>query len=102
MNQETELRLAVPSDGALHEPTLLFLRSCGMGVLRANLRRYTAEIPALPGVSVLFQRGSDITLKVEEGSADLGVVGMDRFLETHREGGDAKIVGQEEPGQDKH
>ncbi len=92
MNQNSDLRLAVPSDGALHEPTLMFLRSCGIGVLRTNLRRYTAEIPALPGVTVLFQRGSDITLKVEEGSADLGVVGMDRFLETHREGGDARIV----------
>ena len=26
------LRLAIPSDGPLHEPSLLFLRSCGMGV----------------------------------------------------------------------
>ena len=49
------LRLAVPSDGALHDPSLLFLKSSGMGVSRRNLRRYTAEIPSLPGVVVHFQ-----------------------------------------------
>ena len=86
------LRLAIPSDGALHESTLMFLRSCGLGVLRPNSRRYTAAIPALDGVTVLFQRGSDITSKVEEGSADMGIVGHDRYLDSRREGGDAIIV----------
>ncbi len=86
------LRLAVPSDGALHEPTLAFLRACGIGVLRPNQRRYTADMPALPGVSVLFQRSADITPKVEEGSADMGVVGMDRFLEMRTDVGSTKIV----------
>ena len=86
------LRLAIPSEGALHEPTLMFLRSCGIGVLRPNLRRYSAEIPALPGVGVLFQRSADIPLKVEEGSADLGIVGLDRFLEVQREGGRSRVV----------
>ena len=92
MSDETTLRLAVPSDGALHEPTLMFLRSCGIGVLRTNLRRYTADIPALPGVTVLFQRNADITPEVEDGSADIGVVGLDRFLEVRREDGDTSVV----------
>ncbi len=86
------LRLAIPSDGALHESTLMFLRSCGLGVVRPNSRRYTAAIPALDGVAVLFQRGSDITSKVEEGSTDMGIVGHDRYLDSRREGGDAIIV----------
>ena len=88
----TELRLAVPSDGALHEPTMMFLRLCGMEVLRANQRRYTAEIPAMPGVRVLFQRSADITSKVEEGNADVGIVGLDRFLESRREEGETNVV----------
>ena len=92
MDRPPVLRLAIPSDGALHEPTLMFLNSCGIGVLRANLRRYTAEIPALPGVTVLFQRSGDITLKVEEGSAEMGIVGFDRFLEMRRGGGDTGVV----------
>ena len=86
------LNLAVPSDGALHEPALMFLRACGLGVLRTNLRKYTADIPALPGASVLFQRTADITQKVEEGSAEVGIVGLDRFLELRREDGDTGIV----------
>ncbi len=86
------LRLAISSDGALFEPTLAFLRSCGIGVSRSNPRRYIADIPALPGVTVLFQRGADITPKVEEGSADLGVVGLDRYLERRSGGGDTNIV----------
>jgi ATP phosphoribosyltransferase len=32
-------------------------------------------------VEVLFQRTADITIKVEEGSADIGITGYDRFLE---------------------
>ena len=92
METSSSIRLAIPSDGALHEPTLMFLLSCGIGVLRTNLRKYTADIPALPGVTVLFQRGSDITLKVEEGSVDLGIVGLDRFLEMRWEGGSANMV----------
>lgn len=86
------LRLAVPSDGALHDSTLSFLDSCGVGVVRSNSRRYTAEIRSLPGVMVLFQRSSDITSKVEEGSADMGIVGRDRLLEMRREDGDTAVV----------
>ena len=86
------LRLAISSDGALFEPTQAFLRSCGIGVSRSNPRRYIADIPALPGVTVMFQRGADITPKVEDGSADLGIVGLDRYLEMRREGGDSGVV----------
>ena len=87
------LRLAVPSDdGALYEPSLAFLASCGMSISRPNPRSYTAHISSLPDVVVHFQRGSDIAFKVEEGSADLGLVGYDRFQETQREGGDTGIV----------
>ncbi|MBM3942215.1 MAG: ATP phosphoribosyltransferase [SAR202 cluster bacterium] len=75
------LRLALPSDGELHESTLTFLRDCGLTVRRPNARRYTGAIPAVPGVSVLFQRTADITQKVEEGSVDLGITGLDRAIE---------------------
>ncbi len=86
------LRLAVPSDGELHEPSLQFLKSCGMPIRRANTRRYTANIPSLSKATVLFQRTADITSKVDEGSADIGIVGLDRFLELHRAGGSAMLV----------
>ena len=75
------LRLLLPSDGDLYQPTLDFMRDCGLTVRRPNARRYTASVPALRGVEVLFQRTADITAKVEEGSAELGITGMDRLLE---------------------
>ena len=78
---DTEVRLVLPSDGALHDPTLQFMRACGLEVRRPSSRRYTGTVPALPGVAVLFQRTADITMKVEEGSAELGITGLDRLLE---------------------
>ena len=89
------LRLALPSDGEMHEPTLDFLRACGMPVQRTSTRRYTASIAGVAGVTVLFQRAADISSKVEEGSADLGVVGLDRFREYRREDGDALLLMQD-------
>lgn len=86
------LRLALPSEGALYEPTNVFLRSCGLGVSRASERRYTAAMPALAGVEVLYQRSSDIPGEVDDGSADLGITGRDRFMEYRREGGDSLML----------
>ena len=86
------LRLALPSDGELYEPCISFLRSCGMPVERASRRRYTATLGDISDVVVLFQRAADIAGKVEEGSADLGIVGLDRFLEFRREDGDTVLL----------
>ena len=58
-----------------------FLASCGVKVSRPNARRYTGSIPSLPGIDVLFQRTADITSKVEEGSAEMGITGLDRLME---------------------
>ena len=82
------IRLALPSDGDLYEPSLAYMRACGIPVERPSVRRYTARIPALPGAAVLFQRTADIAQKVDETSAELGITGLDRFLEYRREGGD--------------
>ena len=75
------LRIALPSDGELYDSTLGFMSACGLPVSRPNARRYTGSVPAIPGVEVLFQRTADVTQKVEEGSAELGVTGLDRVLE---------------------
>ena len=79
------LRIALPSDGELYESTLAFMKSCGLAVSRPNSRRYTGSVPAIPGVEVLFQRTSDVASKVEEGSAELGVTGLDRVLEYRKD-----------------
>ena len=86
------IRLALPSSGALHDPCMSFMRACGLSVSRANSRRYIAEVRSVPLVTVMFQRGSDITAKIDEGAVDLGIVGKDQFLESRREDGDSRVV----------
>jgi ATP phosphoribosyltransferase len=86
------LRLALPSEGALYEGAESFMRACGLTVLRANARRYTAEVPSLPGVEVLYQRQTDITPEVDTASADAGIAGLDRYYESRREGGDTVVA----------
>ncbi|MBM2827197.1 MAG: phosphoribosyltransferase [Dehalococcoidia bacterium] len=71
------MRLALPSKGELEEPTVAFLKACGLTVQRSSSRRYTAGLKSLPEVSVLFQRAADIPAKVEDGTADLGITGLD-------------------------
>ena len=86
------MRLAIPSDGELYEPTLGFLRSCGIIVERPSPRRYTATIASMPNTTIMFQRSGDIPARVEEGSADLGITGLDRFLEANIGIGSSTIV----------
>ena len=86
------LRIALPSDGELYESTLSFMRACGLPVSRPNSRRYTGSVPAIPGVEVLFQRTADVTQKVEEGSAELGVTGLDRVLEYRNDEARASVL----------
>ncbi|MEX2431218.1 MAG: ATP phosphoribosyltransferase [Dehalococcoidia bacterium] len=94
MNERSNgaLRIAIPSDGDMYEPTTKFLVECGMPVSRPSPRRYTATIPAIPGTEVILQRTADITAKVEDGNADVGIVGYDRFMETRIEGGDTLLI----------
>jgi len=86
------LRIALPSDGELYDSTIAFMRACGLTVSRPNSRRYTGTVPAIPGVEVLFQRTADVTQKVEEGSAELGVTGLDRVLEYRNDEARAAVL----------
>lgn len=83
------LRFILPSDGNLYENANEFLRSCNLTVERPSSRNYTGLIPSLSDTSVLFQRTADVTSKVEDGSAEMGITGLDRYLETRQDDGDA-------------
>ncbi len=86
------LRLAIPSTGALEKGAAALLAESDAAVSRVNSRRYTAKIPAIPGVEVIYQRQSDITTIVDSGNADLGIVGLDRYLESRLEDGSSLVV----------
>lgn len=71
------ITLALPSKGAIAEPSSKFLQDCGLRVDKPNPRQYTGSMPALPWVDVLFQRVTDVAYKVSDGTAQLGVTGLD-------------------------
>ena len=86
------LRFALPSKGNMEETTLGFLAACGLQVERPNSRQYVATMPAVPDTVVLFQRAADIADKVAEGSADIGITGLDTVFEYQREGSDVMVI----------
>lgn len=75
------IRLSLPSKGRLSEDAIAFLKECGFSIYKPNPRQYEASIPALPGVSVLFQRPADIVISVRNGSVDFGITGLDMLAE---------------------
>ena len=91
-NAHSSLRVVLPSDGELYDSTLSFMSACGLPVSRPNARRYAGSIPAITGVEVLFQRSGDVTQNVEEGSAELGVTGLDRVLEYRNDESRAAVL----------
>lgn len=98
MDQRNDIRLALPSKGVLHDGALDFLESCGLKVFRPNPRQYAAVIPALPAVTVMFQRPSDIVTSVQQGSVDFGITGRDVLDErTALAGADSALAPDDAP-----
>jgi ATP phosphoribosyltransferase len=86
------IRLSLPSKGRLSEDSLAFLKACGFDIYKPNPRQYEASIPALPGVSVLFQRPTDIVISVRNGSVDFGITGLDVLTEHGGPNGDILAI----------
>ncbi|MEJ5223907.1 MAG: ATP phosphoribosyltransferase [Anaerolineales bacterium] len=82
------IRLSLPSKGRLSEDSIAFLKACGFEIYKPNPRQYEASLPALPGVSVLFQRPTDIVISVRNGSVDFGITGLDVLAEHGGPNGD--------------
>lgn len=76
-----DITLALPSKGAIAEPTYNFLRECGLKIVKPNPRQYTGIMPAIPSMGLLFQRVKDVVYKVADGTADLGISGLDVVYE---------------------
>lgn len=77
MPERSDIRLSLPSKGRLAEDAIAFLNACGLRIHKPNPRQYAASMPALPGVTVLFQRPTDIVVGVRDGSVDFGITGLD-------------------------
>lgn len=73
--------LALPSKGAIAEPTAQFLNDCGLRIEKPNARQYTGVMPVIPQIDILFQRVTDVVYKVTDGTAQLGITGLDVVYE---------------------
>jgi ATP phosphoribosyltransferase len=92
MTQRDDIRLSLPSKGHLGQQALDLLADCGLGVSKTNPRRYAASIPALPSLTVIFQRPGDIVVSVRERSVDFGITGMDLVAERRGENGAVLVL----------
>jgi ATP phosphoribosyltransferase len=92
MDQHTDIRLSLPSKGRLAQAAQDFLAACGLEVDKPNPRQYAARIPALPALTVLFQRPGDIVVSVRDGSVDLGITGMDMVAERQGDNGAVLVL----------
>ena len=86
------LSLAIPVSGALYEGSIDLLNNCGLSISRSNNRVYTAKIPNLNSMSVMFQRQSDIPSRLDPNVADIGIVGLDSFYESKLDDGTSMVI----------
>ena len=89
------LRFLVPSKGRIGEQTLNFLNECGLRVARPNSRAYQATLPAIPNVTVLFQRAWQMVEQIRNGDADAGITGFDILSEMRQEGDNLVVVAKD-------
>lgn len=82
---KNQFTLALPSKGAIAEPTDQFLREAGLKVNKPNPRQYVGTIPSIPSLNVLFQRVKDVAYKVADGTVELGISGLDVVRENAHE-----------------
>ena len=77
------LKIAVQKKGRLHEGTMKLLRSCGLSVSNGpgKLKAVATNFPA----EILFLRDDDIPQYVQDGVADLGIVGENELLEKDKQ-----------------
>lgn len=87
-----KLSIALPSKGQLGEASINFLGRAGLRVYKPNQRQYTASIPSIPDVEVIFQRPTDIFHKVNEGAVDIGITGYDIIREYGQDADDVFII----------
>lgn len=85
------LRIAIQSKGRLNEDSMALLSESGIK-LSPGKRTLLVQSPNFP-IEVLFLRDDDIPDSVASGVADVGIVGMNEFLEKERKAEIVKELG---------
>lgn len=82
MGNETVLRIAIQKSGRLYEDSVQLLKECGIELrnVKDRLRTVSENFP----IEVFFLRDDDIPEYVEDGVADIGIVGQNVLAEKNR------------------
>jgi ATP phosphoribosyltransferase len=82
MNKETTLKIAIQKSGRLSDDSIALLKECGIDMrnVKDRLRTVSENFP----IEVFFLRDDDIPEYVEDGVADLGIVGQNVLAEKNR------------------
>ena len=77
------LKIAIQKSGRLHDQSLKLLRDCGIYIDNGSeqLKASAANFP----IEVLYLRNSDIPQYVEDGVADLAIIGENTLVEKQKE-----------------
>lgn len=79
MLKMSKLKIAIQKSGRLSEKSLELLKDCGIKISTSN-RKLRAESPNFP-IEILFLRDDDIPQYVEQGVADIGILGENEIWE---------------------
>lgn len=82
LQNQTKLRIAIQKSGRLYEDSVQLLKECGID-LRNVKDRLKTESDNFP-LEVFFLRDDDIPQYVEDGVADIGIVGENVLLEKNK------------------
>jgi ATP phosphoribosyltransferase len=77
------LKIAIQKSGRLYDDSIKLLKDCGIGI-RNGVNKLKAEAENFP-LEVFFLRDDDIPQYVEDGVADIGIVGENVLFEKRKE-----------------
>jgi ATP phosphoribosyltransferase len=91
MNNKTILRIAIQKSGRLYEDSVQLLKECGIDLrnVKDRLKTVSENFP----IEVFFLRDDDIPEYVEDGVADIGIVGQNVLLEKGRKVDTIEMLG---------
>lgn len=79
----SKLKIAIQKSGRLNEDSLKLLRSCGITVENGE-DRLKVSVPNFP-MEILYLRNADIPQYLEDGVADVAIVGENLLIEEEKE-----------------
>ncbi len=91
MSNKTILRIAIQKSGRLYEDSVQLLKECGIDLrnVKDRLKTVSENFP----LEVFFLRDDDIPEYVEDGVADIGIVGQNVLLEKGRKVDTVELLG---------